>query len=76
MAFSKWPIKVELGEGLSTQDDWVVVLTEVVRPWSNGTDVETEVILVRSRGDGEGVELTRILGSTSNFEPLTSKVIK
>ena len=76
MAFSEWTVEVELGEGLSTQVSWVVVLTEVEGPGSNGTDVETKILLVWGRGEGERVELARILSSTGNFEPLTSLVVK
>ena len=64
MAFSKWTVKVKLGEGLSTQVGWVVVLTEVEGPGSNSSDVETEVLLVWSRGDSERMELAGVLGST------------
>ena len=56
MAFSEWTVKEKLREGLSTQVSWVVVLTEVEGPGSNGTDVETEILLVWGRGDGERVE--------------------
>ena len=76
MALSEWTVKEELRIGLSAKVDWVVVLTEVVGPGSNGTDVEAEVFLMRSRGDGEGVEFTRILGSTGNLEPLSSFIVK
>ena len=53
MTFSEWTINEELGEGLTAQVDWIVVLTEVECPGSNSSDVETEVLLVRSRGDGK-----------------------
>ena len=76
MTFSKWTVDEELREGLTAQVDWVVVLTEVERPGSNGSDVETEVLLVRSRGDGERVELSWILSSAGNLQPLSSFVVK
>ena len=76
VALSKWTIEVKLGERLTAKVDRVVVLTEVVGPGSNSTDVEAEVFLMGSRGDGEGVELTRILDSTSNLEPLSSQIIE
>ena len=76
MALSKWTIDEELGERLATKINGVVVLTEVEGPGSNSTDVEAEVFLVGSRGDGEGMELSRVLGSTSNLEPLSSFVVE
>ena len=76
MTLSKWTIQVELGEWLTSEVAWVVVLAEVVCPGTNCTDVETEELLVGCRADGEGVELSRILGSTGYLHPLAGLVVE
>ncbi len=76
MTLSEWSIEVELGIGLSTKVSWIVVVPEVVGPRSNGTNVKTEVLLVRGRADSEGVELSWVQCSTGNLQPLASLVIK
>lgn len=54
----------------------VVVVSEVVGPGSDSTNVQAEIFLVGSRADGEGVELARVQGSTGNLHPLSSLVVK
>ncbi len=76
MTLSKWSIEVELGIGLPTKVGRVVVVPEVVGPRSNGTDVETEVFLMRGGADGERVELSGVQCSTGNLQPLASLVVE
>ena len=76
VTLSEWSVKVELGVGLSTKVGWIVVVPEVVGPRSNGTNVKTEVFLVRGRADGERMELSGIQCGASNLQPLASLVIE
>ena len=52
------------------------MVSEVVGPRANSSDVETKVVLVWSRADSERVELTRILSTTGNLHPLPCFVVK
>ncbi len=76
VALSKRTVDEDLGEWFSLENSRAVVLTEVVGPGSDSTNVEAEEFLVRSRGDGEGVELSRVLGCTGNLHPLPCLVVK
>ena len=54
----------------------VVSLPQVCGPWADSSDVETEIILVGSRRQGEGVVFTFPQGSTSNPDPLPRLIFK
>ena len=61
VALSKRSIKVQFGVGLAPEVGWVVVLSEVVRPGTNSSDVQRNMLLMWGRADGEGMELSRVL---------------
>ena len=76
MSLSKWSIQQQLWIRLSTQNGWVEALTEVLGPWANSTDVQTQVFLMWSRCQCEGMVFTRVLGQASNTHPLAGLVLK
>ena len=76
MALTKWTVQVQLGEGLSTQVGWVVVLPEVVGPGPDSSDVQTDTFLVRGGANGEGMELSWVLGQAGDPHPLPCPVVE
>ena len=76
VTLTKWTIDEHLRERLSLEDCRAEALTEVVGPGSDSTDVKAEKFLMWSRADGEGVELSRVLGCTGDLHPLTSLVVE
>ena len=76
MALPEGAIQVQLGVGLSTEVGWVVVLPEVVGPWPNRSDVQTEMFLIGSRAESEGMVLSGVLGQAGNPDPLPCPVVE
>ena len=76
VSLSKWSIEVEFRERdlllVATSKDF----TEVVGPRANCTDVETDVLLMRSRRDSEWMILSWVLSQRSNTHPLASLVVE
>ena len=76
MSFTERSIQVQLGERLSFEYRWVNALPQVVGPGADHTDVETEILLMRSRGDGERMVLSWVESQTGDADPLPSLVVK
>ena len=62
MSFTERSVQVQLGEWLSSEYRRVNALPQVVGPGADHTDVETEILLVRGRGDGERMVLSWVKG--------------
>lgn len=65
-----------LWKSISLNEPRIVESKHLDRPWTDGSDVEVEVLLMRSRGQSERMVFGLVVLQTSDAQPLTGLVVE